>query len=191
MPKIEEIRDTMYRRLDPTVARSIAYFVTAIVVIVDKYLGGSWWAAGIALVLVTAACWAFPIERPGGSFRIGVLRLLRAIRRWSVGSRIAWVVFGIAAVSARDFYVGGLELGKGYNLYLLVIFLSSLLFGLPLAVLTWLLSFLAAYYCLLPPRYSFDISTLKDFADLMGYFYLGLLVIAVPVLIRASSTADA
>jgi K+-sensing histidine kinase KdpD len=98
----------------------------------------------------------------------------------------------VAGVAALDYYASGFNrLGREFNIFLVPIFLSSLLFGLPLGILTWLLSFVTAYYCLIPPKYSFGIYSPKDLANLIGYFYLGLITLAIPVLIRASSAADA
>ena len=105
-------------------------------------------------------------------------------------STSACAVLAIVAASALDEQVGGSILGRGFNIYLIPIFLASFFFGLPLAILTWLLSFLTAYFCLIPPRYSFEIGGLKDFGDLMIFFYVGLITVAIPTLIRASSVVE-
>ena len=180
----------MFTRPNPLLFRGAAYVLALGVVGTDKLLGGSWLAFLAALLLVGATSLTLPMRATKNSFHKKSLAALQTIRFSPWWLRLACAVLAIVAASALDQQIGGSMLGRGFNIYLISVFLVSFFFGLPLAILTWLLSFLTAYFCLIPPRYSFEIGTLKDFGDLMIFFYLGLITAAVPTLIRASAVVD-
>jgi K+-sensing histidine kinase KdpD len=189
LPKNKNIRETLFTRTDPVVFRIAAYIVAIGVAGSDMLLEGASWAILAAAGLVAAACFIFPARAPEDEFRKKILATLRFVRFSSVWMRLGCAIFLILIVSVLDYY-GRFELGREFNIFLLPIFLASLLFGLPLAILTWLLSFIVVYFIVIPPRYSFEISELKEFAELVGFFYLGLMILTVPVLIRASAAVD-
>src|SRR6266436_5958601 len=189
LPKTQDIRETLFARADPVVFRIAAYVAAIGVAGSDMLLAGTWWTILAVTGLVAAACFIFPARAPQNEFRKKILAALRLVRFSSVWMRLGCAVFLILIVSVLDYYVR-FELGREFNIFLLPIFLVSLLFGLPLAILTWLLSFIVVYFSVIPPRYSFEISELKEFAELFGFFYLGLMTLTVPVLIRASAAAD-
>ncbi len=189
LPKTQDIRETLFARADPVVFRIAAYVAAIGVAGSDMLLAGAWWTILAVTGLVAAACFIFPARAPQNEFRKKILAALRLVRFSSVWMRLGCAVFLILIVSVLDYYVR-FELGREFNIFLLPIFLVSLLFGLPLAILTWLLSFIVVYFSVIPPRYSFEISELKEFAELFGFFYLGLMTLTVPVLIRASAAVD-
>ena len=183
------IRDTMFARPDPAVFRGLAYILAAAVGLVDLALGGTWLGllAGVGRVAVASLLLptSIPKDDALGRLSIAIYNSLY----WPVWARLGCVSLAVAGIATLDFSFDGLALGREFNLFLIPVFLSSLLFGMPLAIVTWLLSFITAYFCLIPPRYSFELGSPKDFTELVGYFYLGLITLAIPVLIRASSGA--
>ena len=183
------IRDTMFERPDPVMFRSAAVILTAVVAGTNLWLGGSWRGFLVAILLVAVSCFILPANDPIDSARRGISVGIYRVKSWPGWVRICCAMIMVAGIAVLDFMAHGLELGREFNLFLLPIFLSSLLFGLPVAILTWFISFLTTYFCLIPPKYSFEISSLKDFAGLLGYVYLGLATLAIPALIRASSSA--
>jgi K+-sensing histidine kinase KdpD len=158
-------------------------------VAVDVGLGGAWWPVLAAAMLVVVTCFVLPAREPDDGFRNGVLAMLRSIRWSPFWIRLCSAVLMVLAVSVLD-YLGGFTLGREFNIFLVPIYLAALLLGLPVGLLTWLISLVTVEYCALPPRYSFAIVSLKDFAELITFFYLGLMTIACAHLIRASSTID-
>jgi K+-sensing histidine kinase KdpD len=189
LPKTQDLRETLFARADPVVFRIAAYIAAIGVAGSDMLLAGAWWAILAVTGLVAAACFIFPARAPQDEFRKKILAALRIVRFSCVWMRLGCAIFLILIVSVLDYYVR-FELGREFNIFLLPIFLVSLLFGLPLAILTWLLSFIVVYFNVIPPRYSFEITELKEFAELFGFFYLGLMTLTVPVLIRASAAVD-
>jgi hypothetical protein len=186
--KTEKIRDTMFSHANPVIFRSAAYLAAIGVVGTDNLLGGGRWAILVAISLVAATNFILPVAPPEDNLRNGILTALHMIRCRPWRTRLACAILMVVGVSALDYYVGGSILGREFNLYLIPIFLTSLLFGFPLAILTWLFSFLTVCYLAILSRISFF--SLEDFADLVGFFYLGLIALAIPVLIRSSSVAD-
>jgi K+-sensing histidine kinase KdpD len=184
--KIKKIRDSMDSRPDPLMFRGMAYVAAVGVVGTDLLLGARLWSVLGATLLIATASFIFPIRTPNDNFRKKTLVTLRAIRQSSWWVRFAVMALMTIGVSVFDSYLD-LKLGRHFNMFLIPIFLVSLLFGLPLAILSWLLSVLAVYYCVIPPKNSFELGSLKDFADLFGFFYLGLVTLAIPTLIRSSS----
>jgi K+-sensing histidine kinase KdpD len=189
--KINKISETMSARPNPLMFRGAAYILALCVVGTDKLLGGSWFAFLVALLLVGATSFILPMGAPKNDRRKKILAAMQTLRFSSWRFRLGCAILAIVGASALNEQFGGSILGRGFNIYLIPIFLVSLFFGLPLALLTWLLSFVTAYFLLIPPRYSFEIGSLKDFQDLMMFFYLGLITVAVPALIRASAVVDA
>ena len=187
---IDKITDTIFLRPKPLIFRGAACVLALCVATTDRFLGGSWFAVLLALLLVGVTTFVLPASAPKTVLRKEILALLRWLRisRW--GFQLSFAILMISAAVFLDIQLGGITLGPEFNIYLIPVFLASLFFGVPLALLTWLLCFLAVYFCLIPPRYSFEILSLGDFRDLMTFFYLGLMTAAVPTLIRASSVAD-
>jgi K+-sensing histidine kinase KdpD len=141
-----------------------------------------------AIILVALTTFIFPAAAPKGKLHQGIIAMLGRIQPpWWMGGTCAALM--VAGISALDYFAGGLRVGGEFNLHLIPIFLASLLFGLPVGIVTWLFSFLAVYFSVISPRDSFAIGSLKDFADMISFFYLGLIILAIPVLIRASSVA--
>ena len=164
--KNNKIRETMFARADPVIFRGVAFALAVGVAGSDMLMAGAWWAILAAGAPVVAACFLFPATAPKDDFRKNALMALDAIRSSPVGLRVAFVIILILACSVLDFY-GRFELGRQFNIFLIPIFLASLLFGLPLAILTWLLAFLAVYFCVIPPKYSLVIAQPKEFAELI------------------------
>lgn len=188
--KIEKIRETMFSRPDPVIFRGLAYIAAIGIVGTDHLLGGAWWTILAAIALVAATSFILPVKRPKNRIRNGILETLHTIRYSSWWTRLACATLMVVGVSALGHYVGGFRLGREFNIYLIPIFLTSFMFGFPLAILIWLFSFVAVYYYVIPPDDSFALNSVKDFADLIGFFYLGLITLAIPVLIRASAVSD-
>ncbi len=82
------------------------------------------------------------------------MRILQVAHAWPLWLRLGCGVLFVLAGSLLASSTR-LPVGSEFNLYLVPIFLSSLLFGLPVAVATWLLSFAVAYYYLIPPAIQF------------------------------------
>ena len=179
----------MFTRPRPLIFRGAAYILALSVVGMDNSLGGSWFAFPVALLIVGAASLTLPLKAPKNKFHQQLLAALQKFRLSPWVFRFACAVLAIVGASALN-QIGGSIVGRGFNIYLVPIFLVSFFFGLPLAILTWLLSFLMAYFFVIPPKYSFEIGTLKDFGDLVLFFYLGLITAAIPTLIRASAVLD-
>jgi len=185
--QIEELLVRMRERPDPRIFRSIAYVTAFGIVGTDKLLGGTWWAIPATAILLLVASFIFPARPPKDRLRKKILVMLHAARDSSFRIRFACTVLMVVGVSALDHYLVGIDIGREFNLYLIPIFVASQLFGLPLAILTWLLSLLAVYYCVIPPRYSLEIGSVKDLETLIEFFYLGLLALAVGMLMVATS----
>jgi hypothetical protein len=188
--KIHKISETMFTRPNPLIFRGAAYVLALCVLGTDELLGGTWIAFLAGLLLVGAATLVLPMRVPKNNFQKTILAVLQSFRFSPWGFRLGCAVLAIVAASVLNEQIGGSVLGRGFNIYLIPIFLVSFFFGLPFAILTWLLSLLTAYFCLIPPKYSLEIGALKDFADLMIFFYVGLITAAIPTLIRAASAAD-
>ena len=184
----DQIRETLFVGADAKSFRPIALVAAFAVVATNWLLGGRWLRILIGLGVVASTCLILPARLPSDRIRLTIMRILRAAYAWPLWLRLGCGVLLILAVSVLTNSTR-LPVGSEFNLYLVPIFLSSLLFGLPVAVATWLLSFSVAYYYLIPPKYSFEVLSLKDFALTIGYFYLGLLALAIPALVRASSAA--
>lgn len=184
----DQIRETLFVGADARSFRPIALVAAFAVVATNWLLGGRWLSILIGLGVVAATCLILPARLPSDRVRLTIMRILQVAHAWPLWLRLGCGVLFVLAGSLLASSTR-LPVGSEFNLYLVPIFLSSLLFGLPVAVATWLLSFAVAYYYLIPPQYSFQILSLKDFALTIGYFYLGLLALAIPALVRASSAA--
>lgn len=187
--KIDKIRDTMYARSNPVIFRGASYVAAISVAGANYSLGGSWWKVPAAILLVATLSFVLPASVPKDRFRRGISAALDRILFWPWWVRFVCAILMVAGVVAFDYLAGELPLGRAFNLYLLPIFCCSMLFGFPLAILIWLLSIIVVYFFVIPPEYSFELGSLKDFSDLMAFFYLGLITLAIPVLIRASAAA--
>ena len=188
--KIDKIRETMFTRPNPVIFRGAAYVLALSVLGTDELLGATWFAFLAGLLLVGAATLILPPGGPKNQLNRKILAVLQSLRLTPWGIRFGYAVLAIVLASVLNEQIGPSVLGRGFNIYLIPIFLVSFFFGLPLAILTWLLSLLTAYFCLIAPKYSFEIRELKDFGDLMIFFHLGLNTAAIPNLIRAASGAD-
>lgn len=189
---IERIRDTMWKGPQPAIARTAAFLLTLSVVAVDRVLGGTWWAVLVSILLFALACFIFPTATPSSERYRAILETVRKLRETSLPARLICATAMIAAAFVLDYYLDRSPVGRAFNLFLTPVFFAALLFGIPVAIAAWLVSCVVVYFSVIPPRFSFELDSLKDFASLMGYFYLGLLALAVPALIRSSSsTSDA
>ena len=185
--KPETLLGTMTTRSDPTVFRFIAAFLTAFSALLDMYLGGSWVAACLAAILFGFMCFLSPSTSPRTRFQSSIAEKFYSVRRTSLliqGSAGALLIVFIAILAPHISYYG---LGREYNFYLLPICIAAFLFDFRIAVLVWFASGLACYYCAIPPRYSFGLASLKEWAEVLGFFYLGLAILTVPIMIRASA----
>ncbi|SDJ64756.1 MULTISPECIES: DUF4118 domain-containing protein [Bradyrhizobium] len=180
----------MFSAPDPLIFRSLAYILAAAVVGSEKILGGTALALFATIISVMVGGYLFPANRPRNNLRKAIYGRLSRISSIRWRRRLVWAILMIAGVAFLNGYVGGDSLGLEYSFFLIAIFIASLLFGMPIAIAAWLLSFLLVYYFVVPPKSSFEIGSIKEFADLIGYFYLGLAMLAIAVLFRASSSPE-
>jgi hypothetical protein len=179
--------DSTLRRLDPLVFRSVACVMAAAVSGTEVILGGAYLAPLGTMTAVIVGSFLFPARSPRNTVYLGIYEGLMwiGVTRWFM--RLAFATILLAGGTVLNSYFGGDLLGQEYSLFLIVVFVAALLCGLQVAIIVWLISLLLVYYYVVPPKNSFEINSIKDFADLIGYFYLGLAMIAIAVLIRASS----
>ena len=180
----------MLSRPDPLIFRSAAFAMAVAVVGVDKVLGNTFLASLATITAVIVGSFIFPARSPRNKLRRVIHERLIRIgwERWY--KRLVLATGMMVGAAVLNNYVAGDLLGQEYSLFLIVVFLASLLLGMQIAIVVWLLSFLWVYYSVVPPKNSFEIGSVKDFADLIGYFYLGLIMLAIAVLIRVSSAPE-
>ncbi len=185
----EPLRATLSSRPNPLVFRGLAACIAMGAIAVNLGLQDIWRPVLAAAMLVAVTCVVLPAKEPNDAFRNGLLTSLRSIRQSRFWMRLCGAVLMVLVVSLLD-YFEAFTLGRVFNIFLVPIYLASLLLGLPVALLTWLISLVVVEYCAIPPRYGFAIVSLKDFAELITFLYLGLMAIACAHLITASSTID-
>jgi K+-sensing histidine kinase KdpD len=165
-----------------------AYAGALIVLSTTKLLGGSWigFVAGLIIVHFT-----YKLLRGNFStnrFTRACLAILRSAQNWPRPIRFACGFLLVVADVALDIHLNGFSLGRGFNIYLVPIFFSSLLFGSEVTVATWVFSLLAVFYFDIPPRYSLSIAGVKEIVDLLIFIILAGIIFVVPKLLIASAT---
>jgi len=185
--KPEKLLGTMTSQSDPIVFRLVAAFLTAGSALLDIYLGGSWASVGVAAVLFGLMCFLSPSSMPRRLFHSLIAEKFSSVRRTSLPIQWTAGAASILLVAVLEPHVGPYGLGRQYNLYLLPICIAAFLFDFRIAVLVWFASVLTCYYCAIPPRYSFGLASMKELAEVLGFFYLGLAILTVPIMIRASA----
>jgi K+-sensing histidine kinase KdpD len=150
-------------------------------------MGGSWLGFMVGFIIVH---FTFQLLRSGfskNSFVNQWLTKIRPIHSLPLPVRFVCVVLLVGVDVAIDIYSGGFNLGREFNLYLIPIFSSSLLFGAGITVWAWLFCLLAVYYLDIPPRYSFAIASVQDILHLLVFFILCGIVFVIPKLLFASA----
>jgi hypothetical protein len=170
-----------FERLDAKPFRVLAFLAPMSLAGINKFLGGSWWAFPIAFAIVFAGAIALPSRFPKSGWRRELLLALCRARTWPWRMQIVAAVFVLAGTVALDYYWSGASLGRSFNLFLMPIIVSGLLFGLTISLAVWLVSIPIVLFCVIPPEYSLNISDLKDVAILCVYSYQGLFALVVPV----------
>lgn len=164
-----------------------AYIAALIVLSTTKFFGGSWFGFGIGLALVHLT---YKLLR-GDFSTVGFIRQcmakLRSIQSLPRPIRFALGLLLVAGDVALDIHSNGFSLGRGFNIYLVPIFFSSLLFGSEITIATWAFSLLAIFYIDVPPRYSFSVGGVKEIIDLLIFFILAGIVFVIPKLLIASA----
>lgn len=165
------------------IMRNAAYLAAIAVLGVTKLMGGTWTAflIGIALTDLSyrALLWDFS--------RYGVLdwrSIRRQIQSLSLPVRFILALLFVGFDVWADIYTGDYELGREFNLYLIPIFFSSLLFGTRVTAATCVLCWLAVCYYDIEPRYSFAIESITD---ALIFVLLSAVVFLIPQLLIASA----
>jgi K+-sensing histidine kinase KdpD len=187
---IKKILQTLDASPDPIKFRMAAQLIAFAIPCTDKYLGGTWWSLLVALIMIGIVSFVYPIDPPRDRIRRLALARLNRIREWSFFGRLTWALLGVGAATVLAAHVSDPQIGKEFDIFLIPMFLVSFLFGLQISIVTWVVSAFAFYYFVIPPKDSFWIYSLSDFANLLGYFYLGLVTLAIPELLRVFSFAS-
>jgi K+-sensing histidine kinase KdpD len=182
---------TAYQRafesLNPSSFRAVAFFSSLMILGINKLIGGSWRGLlinGLAICVVT---FLLPARRPQNLLRLKILAAFRAAHRTARPVKIICFVSTAGVVVALQYLAGGFPAGRGFNLFLVPIFVSSLLFGLRTALAAWPFAVLLAYYCIVPPYFSFRLEDPLHFADLIIFSYECLMAAVIAVIFYESS----
>jgi K+-sensing histidine kinase KdpD len=168
----------------------MAYVYTLLVVGVTKSLGGSWIAVLLGVLIVITSSWILPSDLPQNQAGNKVLVIFSAIRTLPWLTRFACGVLLVIGIAELDRHVDGFNLGRRFNVYLIPIFLSSLLLGPSVTFVLGIMCLLAVDYLVIPPFDSFAIDTMRDFVHLVIFSILVTTVFMIPQLLYRSSVLD-
>lgn len=183
--------DTLLKTLDERpnsgVSRTLALVLILACAGAGKLLGGTWIAVFVSLCLATAAFVMLPASNDTIRIRLTLASYLGSLYSFSVWIQIALALGAFVLIEMLDYRVGGLLLGRIFNLYLCAIFVHTLCFGFRNSLLVWPVACLVVYFFELPPEFSFKLRSLSDYLHLVLFIFLGLASASAAFLIRVSS----
>lgn len=163
----------------------LAYTSAVFVLSVTHLFGGTWLGVSIGLVFVYVT---HQILKQTYLRRIAhPLQAINLVRLFPIRYRIGASATVMVLVLAIDVRFGGsYELGRAFKVYLIPIFISSIILG-GRGTLAMLICCLAAIDFLhLPPKYSFSLSGVTDAVDLLVYCALACTAFVIPRLLMVS-----
>jgi hypothetical protein len=178
-----------FSKLDPATYRSIALTGSVLVAAVDTAFGGSWGVMLIAGGLAAGVSALLPTRAPVNALQGTALKALLALRSLPRLLQSGLVILFVLSIVVLTYSNPIFTLGRCFNLFLVPVLLTSLLFGPRIGAFALLLSIVGALFSAIPPRDSFALNSLTDFSYLIVFAYLGAIVWAMPLLIFESSVA--
>ena len=186
-PSYDVLLKTLDEQPSPRVLRALALMLVLICVGSDKLPGGTWVAVSISMFLSSAAFFVLPTSSNALRLRLALAGYISRLYALSTVVQIGLALSAFILIELLDYRVGGLLLGRTFNLYLCAIFIHSLCFGLRTSLIVWPIASAAVYFFELPPEYSFKLESLKDYFHLLLFVFLGLASASSAFLIRVSS----
>src|SRR5262249_34787344 len=162
---------------------------TVAVAAINTIFGGTWQAVGVAGVFVYLLIALLPDKAPLNPLQRMTVKTFRALRSLPQLARFAAAIFFVGAIVIFSYSEPTFNLGRNFNLFLLPILFASLFFGSRIGALALIASILTAFYCVIPPQFSFVLNSRRDFAYVIVFAYLGAIAWAIPILIFESSVA--
>jgi len=153
----------------------------------DILLGGTWIAVFVSVGLVVAAFFILPSTSDALRLRLVLASYFSRLYALPTWIQIGLALGAFVLIELLDYRIGGLLLGRTFNLYLCAIFMHSLCFGFRTSLLVWPLASAVLYFFELPPEYSFKLESLHDYLHLVLFIFLGLASASSAFLIRVSS----
>ena len=178
---------TLEERPNSRASRALALLLVLACAGSNKLLGGTWIAVLVSLCLAIAAFVMLPASKDALRIRLALASFLGRLYSFSTWTQIVLAAGVFILIQLLDYYVGGLLLGRIFNLYLCAIFLHTLCFGFRNSLLVWPVACLVVYFFELPPEYSFKLESLMDYLHLVLFIFLGLASASAAFLIRVSS----
>jgi K+-sensing histidine kinase KdpD len=185
----EKTLASSFTKLDPAVYRSIALIAAIAVAAINMTFGGTWQAVLVVGVIVCLLIVLLPANAPRNPLHRLALKTLLALRSLPQRAQFAAAISFVGTNIVFSYYEPTFSLGRNFNLFLLPILFASLFFGPRIGAVALLASILAAFYCVIPPQFSFVLNSRRDFAYVIVFAYLGAIAWAIPVLIFESSVA--